>query len=351
MGLTTLEAGSVIDGRYVIRTSLAAGGFGVVYRAIDNQRGDHVALKTLLPDAIANQELIERFARETAIVANLTHPNTVRLLEHGRVRSPDGKLVLPYMVFELVRGLPLGDLLAEQGPLDLDGTVSVLVRVLDALDEAHNLGIIHRDLKPNNILLGADPGACTEPVDQGPLHARLGVPPATDPSWRDVKARDVKVVDFGLAKILEVGQRRVRELTVAGTMAGAVQYMSPEQTRAARDIDARSDLYGVAMLLYRLLTGAPPFHGKTPVEVAAMHLSAPLPPLPGALDSHPVARVWRRAGARDREARYRSAAEMAWELRAATDPGLAARSHPDFKPPPDPTTRPSGIIGRLFKKR
>jgi serine/threonine-protein kinase len=347
VGAETPQPGDVIDGRFEVGAIIGAGSFGIVFRARDRDSGDAVAIKMLRPNAFSMPDLVERFGREADICEQLTHPNTVRLLHFGEVPQGAGAPGVPYMVLDLVRGLPLGGLLDLRGRVNLDEAVHVLGHVLDSLQEAHMLGILHRDLKPNNILLVAPPQRQREPGPGSSLFERLGLPGPGDPLWQDVTALDVKVVDFGLGKVLEVGGRRVKQLTQVGVAAGTAEYMSPEQIRCLPDIDHRADLYGVAMLIHRLLAGSPTYSGETVLDVAGKHLKGDLPALPAPYDQHGVAAVFARAGHKDRDQRYGSAAEMAWALRRLVDPALGD-APPPFEVPPEVDRRRKGFFSRLF---
>ena len=335
--MSILASGTVIDGRYRIGPVLGAGGFGVVYRAADAEAGTDVALKTLRPEAIDNEDLVRRFRREARICGELAHPNTARLLGSGRIPAgPVGK-AQPYMVFDLVRGLPLSGLVEQRESLGLEETVAVLCQVLASLGDAHARGILHRDLKPNNVLVVAPEATWVTPGGGETLAGRLGIPAADHAVWSDLAPLVVKVVDFGLGKMLELGARTVTRLTGPGVAAGTAEYMSPEQAEGVLDIDLRSDLYGVGMLIFRLLTGRPAYEGASPVEVALMQVTDPLPPLPAPWSGHPIDAVYRRGCAKKRAARYASADEMAAALRAALAPAA-------------PPEAPRGFLARLFRR-
>ncbi len=344
-----ITAGSLVDGRFAVGPTIGAGSFGIVYRAEDNRPGDgarFVALKTLRPEAFGIPDLVERFAREADISASLVHPNIVTLVTHGTVEM--SQRPVPYMAMELIRGLPLGGVISLRGRLSIPETTHILSSVLEGLQVAHMQGIVHRDLKPNNILMAAPEDMLSEPGEGADLFKRLGVPSADQEVWRDLVPLNVKVVDFGLGKMLETGGKRVKRLTRAGVAAGTAEYMSPEQVRAVDDVDHRADIYGVAMLIYRLLSGRSAFAGKNPVEVAKMQLFDALPPLPGALADHRIAQVYAKAGSKERDERYDTALEMAYELRRAVDPEAFA-DRPDFDKPPK--VRPQrGWLSRLFRR-
>lgn len=346
-----IAPGDVVDGRFEVQGEIDSGAFGVVFRALDRdppERGvQQVALKTVRPEVFARPKLVERFHQEIQICSRLHHPNTARVHASGRhlvgPRGPE----LPYLVLDLVRGLPLGYLVKRRGPLDAEEAAHVLGGLLASLAEAHGLGVLHRDLKPNNVLIVARESLLTDFAPVGPLHSRLGVPAPDDRSWSDLTDCPVKVVDFGLGKILAGAGRRAKPLTTIGKSAGTPHYMSPEQVRGTRDVDYRSDLYGVGMLLFRVLAGRPAFDGSIG-QIALKQLKDAPPPLPEPWTDHPIAEVFRKATEKDRADRYASANEMGWALRCSVDPALAQAPTPAFAPPPPP--EPLGWLARLIDR-
>jgi len=269
--------GRRIDGRYRVLARIGRGGMGVVYRAEDERLEREVAVKVLRADLAHDQEARQRFVREAKSAARLAHPGVVSVLDQGT----DGETA--YLVMELVGGRTLRDVVHERGLLTPGEALDVGEAVLDALAEAHRKGVLHRDVKPANVLV-ADDGR-------------------------------VKVADFGLARSAAATQG-----STAGTGAellGTAEYLAPE--RVARGVaDARSDLYGVGVLLFEMLTGQPPFTGDSPVRLAYRHVyddapapSSLVPGLPPALDA-----VVLKALAKDPDDRPADAAEMLAELRA-----------------------------------
>ncbi len=347
-----LAPGTVVDERFLIEAVIGVGAFGVVYRAVDFAHGQVVALKTLRAVGFDRRTLVQRFVREARITAELRHPNTARLLHFGQLRLREGERPLPYMALELVRGVSLGTLVRHRGALTPDEVAWVCEGVLESLGEAHARGILHRDLKPDNVMVAAPEARWERFEDAGKVTDRLGVPPLTDPLWANVRGLPVKVVDFGLGKLLPDGKRRIEALTATGVVAGTAQYMSPEQVVGLADLDGRADLYALAALMYRVLTGSALFEGEDDLTVALKHVTEALPPLPEPLDAHPIAEIYRRAGAKDRGDRFASAAEMGWALRALPlDRHRAARPEPPA--PTDPPAPPAapGLLGRLLGRR
>lgn len=334
-----IAPGSTIVGRYRVETTLAEGSFGVVYAAHDVEEGDRVALKLLRGDQTGDEEILQRFAREAEIGAQLVHPRVARLRSLERTSLTDTGV--PFLVFDCVPGLPLGVLLRQRGALSVEEAGHLMAHVLDALEAAHARGILHRDLKPDNVLI-VPPDDARRPVDiAGTLAARLGVPEPDAETWRDLTTCEARVVDFGLGKLLEIEDREVAPLTRAGVAAGTAHYISPEQVRS-ETIDYRADLYGAGTLLYALLAGRPPFDDPLATTVALRHLREPFPPLPAPLDNHPIAAVVTRATEKKPGARYASAGEMRWALVMAAFPERATEERPTIVAPPR-VRRPSAF--------
>jgi serine/threonine-protein kinase len=223
-------------GAYVLGDKLGEGGMGAVFRAEHALLKRPAAVKLLLPER-AGPENIVRFEREVQLTAQLTHPNTVAVYDYGR--APDGTF---YYAMELLDGLSLEALVARHGPQPPGRVIQILLQAVSALAEAHALGLIHRDIKPANILF------CQ----------RGGLP--------DV----VKLVDFGLVKDVSGGAELA--LTRGDTLTGTPLYMSPEAITEPASVDHRADVYGIGGVAYYLLTGQPPFVGRSLMEICAQHL-------------------------------------------------------------------------------
>lgn len=280
--------GQQID-TYRIEAQLGAGGMGVVYRAQDIALGRRVALKVMHAQFASQPQFQRRFMQEAQAAARLAHPSIVVI---HRFDNKQGYL---YIVMEYVNGLSLGAYikqLAMRGQVMLlTESAHIIAQVADALGYAHRQGVVHRDIKPDNILI--------RPLDQP---EREGEPPV----------RSV-VTDFGLAKLLEGGIE-----TQSGTFMGTLPYMSPEQA-LAKEIDGRSDIYSLGVVLYQLATGQLPFDIKTPTEAVLKHLNeAPTPPrqiqpgLPAALEE-----VITKSLAKEPAERYQTAEALASALRRA----------------------------------
>ncbi len=234
--------GRVVAGKYRLEQLVGVGGMGRVYRAEQTVLGRTVAVKVIHPHLLGDSSTASRFNTEARAASRLNHPNSVSIFDFGR-DEPDGML---YLVMELLAGRDLATVAFDHERLTLTRMLSICDQVLGALAEAHALGVIHRDLKPENIVLAR-------------MQSGLEV---------------VKVLDFGLATILETKRR----MTLPGVICGTPEYMSPEQA-AGRELDGRSDLYGLGVLLYEMIADRLPFEGKTPAELAHAHQHAPVPPL------------------------------------------------------------------------
>lgn len=271
--------GQTLPGGYQILDLLSVGGMGRVYRAEQRALGRTVAVKVIHPHLLCDENSIVRFMTEARAASQLNHPNSVSVIDFGKTQ--DGQ---PYLVMEFLRGKDLARVCYEQGPLPFKRIVDVLQQVLRALSEAHDLQIVHRDLKPENIIL--------EPLRRG--------------------GDFVKVVDFGLAKLK--ADATTPNVTLPGIVCGTPDYMAPEQGRGD-PIDGRSDLYGVGVVLYQLLTGRLPFESENPTQVVLMHLSAPVPEptevAPERAIPEPLVRVVKRALEKNAVDRYQDALEFA----------------------------------------
>ncbi len=281
--------GRVIDARYRVVRKLGQGGMGAVYQVEHLAMGKQAAMKVLHPQLTRDPEIGQRFRREAEAVSRLSSPNTVQVFDFGETAG------VMYLVMELIRGEDLGSVVRRDGPLPFARARGILMQVCDALSEAHELGIVHRDLKPENLIVGRT-------RDGGDL---------------------VKVLDFGLAKLRDVEEQN--QVTARGSLLGTPYYMSPEQIRG-EDLDGRSDLYSLGAVMYRVLTGDPPFSGPTPVAVLTQHLTEkPMVPSrrkPELRIAPEVDALVLRALARDRDQRFASA-DAFKEALATTLPGAS----------------------------
>jgi eukaryotic-like serine/threonine-protein kinase len=284
----------LLDGQFQILQKIGSGGMGAVYKAAQPAMNRMVAVKILHPKLANRKDLVSRFRREARAMSHLTHPNTVKVLLYGELE--DGSL---YIVMEYLEGRNLNQVVRKEGPLPVERAIPVLVQVCGALQEAHIQGIVHRDLKPENIFLSTNGGLKDYP----------------------------KVLDFGLAKVTE---RELRPgsimLTQEGMVFGTPEFMSPEQAQG-KVLDARSDIYSLATILYEVLTGKLPFDAKTPMEHIQHHVTKPPIPLddrvPGKTFPPGLSDVILKALEKRPEQRYESAADFAEALKPFAGLGTA----------------------------
>jgi serine/threonine-protein kinase len=237
--LPTPAAGQVLAGRYALRGFIGKGAMAHVYLAQDLHTGDPVAIKVLEARVARDERARDRLRREALAASTVGHPNIVKVLEVSQ--RDDGA---PFLVMEFLFGESLGSLLRREGRLTPDMALPVGLRAASALAAAHRAGIIHRDVKPDNIFLVGAPG---------------------DPYG-------VRLLDFGLAKLYAQ-----HALTQAGIVVGTPEYMAPEQV-VADPCDARTDVYGIGMVLYRMLAGSLPFADEPSSDLLAKQLLCEPPP-------------------------------------------------------------------------
>jgi serine/threonine protein kinase len=229
--------GDVLAGRYELEELVGSGGMSSVYRAHDRVLERKVALKVLHPGLVGEHEYVERFRREAQMVAGLVHQNIVTVIDRGEDESG-----LPFIVFELVAGEDLKQLVRREGPLPLERALELAIQVARGLAFAHANGYVHRDVKPQNVLLNGN--------------------------------GEAKVTDFGIARSLDLKQG----MTQTGTVVGTSDYIAPEQAQGQR-VDEHTDVYSHGIVLYELLTGEVPFTGENFITVAMKHINEPPPPL------------------------------------------------------------------------
>jgi serine/threonine-protein kinase len=242
--LAPVAVGDVLASKYRVERVLGSGGMGVVVAAQHVALHHKVALKLMLPTAAADGDAVARFLREARAAAQLTSEHVARVLDVGTLTSG-----APFMVMELLDGSDLEGVLRERGPLPVTDAVDYIRQACDAVAEAHERGIVHRDLKPGNLFLA-----------------------------RDARGRtSIKVLDFGISKhTAAVGDLA---LTKTAAVMGSPLYMSPEQMRASRNVDARTDVWSLGVTLYQLLTGRVPFFAESPMELGAKVLHEEPEPL------------------------------------------------------------------------
>ncbi|TML63496.1 MAG: serine/threonine protein kinase [Actinobacteria bacterium] len=281
-----MVVGEIVAGRYELEELVGSGGMSSVFKARDTLLERRVALKVLHPHFTDDDQYVERFRREARAVASLSHPNIVTILDRG---EDEGR---QFIVFELVEGRTLKEVLDEEGRLPVARALEIAIQVARGLAFAHEHGLVHRDVKPQNVILNGDGRA--------------------------------KVTDFGIARSLDV-----QGVTQSGAVLGTSNYIAPEQA-SGQPVDRTTDVYSLGVVLFELLTGEVPFPGESFVAVAMQHVSEPPPSL---LDVRPdvpvrVAHAVDRALEKDPPARFLTMDAFAAELQACLAE-LGSRSDPD----------------------
>jgi len=279
-----LQPGMIIRNKYEILDRIGVGGMGVVYRARHLTFNEVCAIK-IVNDVIAGDaNFLQRFQKEAVVTRKLRHPNAVRVDDFDY--TEDGR---PFIVMELVEGKNIGEILQEEGPFRVPRAVRIATQVARALGVAHKLGVVHRDIKPGNILLTTD--------EQGQETA--------------------KVLDFGIAKLREVAGDANAGMTMTGMVVGTPLYMSPEQfmgKKAGEEIDGRTDLYSLGVVLYQMVTAQLPFEGDTLYSLMMQHVEGRVRPphelVPELHIPEPLSRVILKSIDKAREQRFQTAEEF-----------------------------------------
>ena len=279
-----VREGDILAGKYRVERVLGAGGMGVVVAAMHLQLDQRVALKFVLPEAITSQEAIERFSREARAAAKLKSDHVARVIDVGTLENG-----APYMVMEYLDGCDLSQYVDRVGPLPCEEAADFILQACEAMAEAHAIGIVHRDLKPQNLFL-------TTRVDGRAL---------------------IKVLDFGISKFTPSGNSGENmSLTRTQAVMGSPNYMSPEQLRSAKMVDARTDIWALGVILYELLSGKVPFQATSVTELCAMVLQDTPRPMRSIRPDVPdgLAEVVARCLEKDPALRFQSIASLAHAL-------------------------------------
>ncbi len=317
-----LDPGAFIADRYRVLRKIGEGGMGVLYACLDTVLSRDVAVKLMQRSLAAEPQIAERLMREARLAAQLRR-HVAQVFDCGMLETGE-----PYIVMELLSGRDLYAVLRDSGPLSPHELGSVMRQVCTGLQEAHEKGIVHRDLKPENLFCAVEPDGSTV----------------------------IKIVDFGVSK--QLTSRRLRAQTNPTESVGSPQYMSPEQITTPAEVDARTDIWSLGVVMFELLTGAVPFNGPAPAQVCASVLTDPVPPLAQYRDDVPPALefIILRCLERDRARRFASVQELSQALNAfeIDDPRPSrfesARPAPQAEPeeedlaPPRPRRRWLGAI-------
>ncbi len=273
-----LEKGQIISQRYKILETLGKGGMAIVYKANDLKLGRDVTFKVLKDDYIDDEAFINRFSTEARAAAQLAHTNIVNVYDVGN----DGDIY--YIVMEYIDGYTLKELIYQKAPLDNRLACDIAMQIAAGLENAHAHGVIHRDIKPENILLTKIGGKLT-----------------------------AKVTDFGIAKANSIENTQ-------GDFMGSVHYFSPEQAKGD-DVDQRSDIYSLGIVLYEMVTGSIPFEGESALDLAMKHIKSPIPD-PRNINpkvSPEIIEIIKKACAKESRNRYQDARAMETALKKAME--------------------------------
>jgi serine/threonine protein kinase len=277
--------GTIVADKYRIERVLGVGGMGAVLAARHLELDEPVAIKMLLPHVPAHGEPVARFLREARAAIKIRNEHVVRVLDVARLEGG-----APYIVMEYLDGCDLGQLVEQRGPLPFEEAIDYVLQACEAVGAAHALGIVHRDLKPANLFV-------TRAGDGRP---------------------SVKVLDFGISKITEPQNGNTPVLTNTETIMGTPCFMSPEQLRSTRDVDARTDIWSIGAILYAIITGGPPYDGESNADVSAKIIRDPPPPLSATREDAPdgLEGVVSKCLQKDPADRYADVGELAQALAA-----------------------------------
>ena len=288
--------GQILAAKYRIDERLSEGGMGTVYRGTHVLMDKTVAVKVLRPSLAADEKIVARFSREARAASRISHPNALSVTDFGEDENG-----IVFLVMEYLNGKTLKEIIREEGPMPLARVVGIMLQIGGALDAAHAQGVVHRDLKSDNIML-----------------------------LSTVAGDYAKVLDFGIAKIIEPEGEFDPGLTAPNLVIGTPQYMSPEQCSQAADIDSRSDIYSVGVILYEMLIGHVPFTDESSTAIMMKHLQDPVPSVLDERSDLPaaVAQVVLKAMAKRPDERYQKIADLIEDLTIASGMQINTRVSP-----------------------
>jgi serine/threonine-protein kinase len=276
---SSVQKGDLFAGRYDILSTLGKGGMGVVYRAHDRQLDEEVALKVLRTDVVRDDpSLLERFKQEIKLARRITHRNVLRTHDFGETNGT------PYISMEYLEGVTLKDLVTSKGALPIGVGLRIAKQMCQGLEAAHQQGVVHRDIKPQNMLILPETG-------------------------------DLKIMDFGIARVSQVKGAEGSGLTTDGTVMGTPDYMPPEQAQGG-SADFRSDLYSLGVVLFEVFSGKLPFTGDTIMKIVIGHIQSP-PPAPRSVNPRipePLSVIILRCLEKDPARRYQHVSELLRDL-------------------------------------
>jgi serine/threonine protein kinase len=320
----TPREGDLVAGKYRVGQLLGAGGMGMVFAGRHEQLDQPVAIKFVRNGAIADQEGAQRFMREARAAARLKSEHVARVLDVGTLDSGS-----PYMVMELLEGVDLAALLTSSGPLSVSDVADWVLQACEAIAEAHAAGIVHRDIKPENLFLARTVGG----------------------------ASHIKVLDFGISKSIDA-VRAAGGLTRTQSVLGSPLYMSPEQMRSSRNVDPRTDVWALGVVLFELMSGVSPFEADTMPELCLKVVSEPPRSLAELRPDVPaeMVEIVGRCLEKDPEKRFANAAELATALEPLVSAGArsliertrlamrrASSPHPYATPPSGSSASPDAL--------